>query len=219
MRWISVATAVIWLSKCEAFAEMQNCRWLIHTQSVYHFSWCFWTAQPWNGIMSGDLNQRSDHLVGSQRCVCLVPHDSFITCNWIMGKFGFLMGDVGCFCILYFVKFIGRFLIRIFVFRRQMPWKVSDIFPQILWRVPCLCLYYKIQGGPKGGIQYLYYTIYYILGTAVAQWLRCWSTNRKVAGSIPGGVIAIFHWHNPSDRTMALGSTQPLIEISIRSIS
>jgi len=56
-------------------------------------------------------------------------------------------------------------------------------------------------------------------GTTVAQWLRCCTTNRKVAGSIPAGVIGIFHWHNPSDRTMALGSTQPLTEISTRSIS
>ena len=32
-------------------------------------------------------------------------------------------------------------------------------------------------------------------GTAVAQWLRCCATNRKVAGSIPAGVIGIFHWH------------------------
>jgi len=30
-------------------------------------------------------------------------------------------------------------------------------------------------------------------GTAVAQWLRCCVTNRKVAGSIPDGVIGIFH--------------------------
>jgi hypothetical protein len=37
----------------------------------------------------------------------------------------------------------------------------------------------------------------------VAQWLRHCTTNRKVAGSIPGGVIGFFHWHNPSDRTMA----------------
>jgi len=51
------------------------------------------------------------------------------------------------------------------------------------------------------------------MGTAVAQWLRCCATNRKVAGSIAAGVIGIFHWHNPSDRTMALGSTQPLTEI------
>ena len=29
--------------------------------------------------------------------------------------------------------------------------------------------------------------------TAVAQWLRCCATNRKVAGSIPVGVIGIFH--------------------------
>ena len=28
---------------------------------------------------------------------------------------------------------------------------------------------------------------------AVAQWLRCSATNRKVAGSIPVGVIGIFH--------------------------
>jgi len=30
-------------------------------------------------------------------------------------------------------------------------------------------------------------------GTAVAQWLRCCATNRKVAGSIPSGVIGHFH--------------------------
>jgi len=47
----------------------------------------------------------------------------------------------------------------------------------------------------------------YIAFTAVAQWLRCCATNRKAAGSIPDCVIGIFHWHNPSDRTMALGST------------
>jgi hypothetical protein len=29
----------------------------------------------------------------------------------------------------------------------------------------------------------------------------------------------IFHWHNPSGRTMALGSTQPLTEMSTRNIS
>jgi len=52
--------------------------------------------------------------------------------------------------------------------------------------------------------------------TAVAQWLRRCATNRKVAGSIQRGVIGIFHWHNASDRTMALGSTQPLTEMSTR---
>ena len=58
-----------------------------------------------------------------------------------------------------------------------------------------------------------------ILGTAVAQWLRCCATSPKVAGSIPDIVIGMFHWHNPSDRTLALRSTQPLTEVSTRSIS
>ena len=43
------------------------------------------------------------------------------------------------------------------------------------------------------------------------------ATNRKVAGSIPDGVIGIFHY-NPSDRTMALGSNQHLTEMSTKSI-
>jgi hypothetical protein len=50
-------------------------------------------------------------------------------------------------------------------------------------------------------------------------WLRHRATNRKVAGSIPDGVTAIFHWHNPSGRTMALESTQPLTEMCTRNIS
>ena len=32
----------------------------------------------------------------------------------------------------------------------------------------------------------------YTKGTAVAQWLRCCATNRKVAGSIPDGVMEFF---------------------------
>jgi hypothetical protein len=50
----------------------------------------------------------------------------------------------------------------------------------------------------------------YLRGHAVAQWLRHCATNQKIAGSIPDGVIGIFHWHNPSGSTMALGSTQRL---------
>jgi hypothetical protein len=42
---------------------------------------------------------------------------------------------------------------------------------------------------------------------------------RHVAGSITDGVIGIFHWHNPFGRTMALGSTQPLAEMSTWNIS
>jgi hypothetical protein len=69
--------------------------------------------------------------------------------------------------------------------------------------------------GDRGGT--VVKVLHYKQGTAVAQWLRCHATNRKVAGSIPDGVIGIFH--NPSDRTMALGSTQPLTEMSTRRIS
>ena len=49
--------------------------------------------------------------------------------------------------------------------------------------------------------------------------MRHCATSRKVAGSFPDGVTGIFHWHNPSGRTMALGLTQPLKEMSIRNIS
>jgi hypothetical protein len=50
-------------------------------------------------------------------------------------------------------------------------------------------------------------------------WLRHCATSRKVAGSIPDVVIEIFHWHNSSGRTMALGLIQPLTEMSTRTIS
>jgi hypothetical protein len=55
-------------------------------------------------------------------------------------------------------------------------------------------------------------------GHAVAQLVDC-ATSRKVVGSIPDDFIGIFYWHNPSDRTMALGSTQSLTEISTGNIS
>jgi hypothetical protein len=42
---------------------------------------------------------------------------------------------------------------------------------------------------------------------------------RKVAGSIPDENIGFFNWPNPSSRTMALGSTQALIEMNTRNLS
>jgi len=44
-------------------------------------------------------------------------------------------------------------------------------------------------------------------------------TRLKVVSSIHYGIIGIFHCHNPSYRTMALGLTQPLTEMSARNIS
>jgi hypothetical protein len=43
-----------------------------------------------------------------------------------------------------------------------------------------------------------------------------YATSVKVAGSIPDEVIGLFGWPNPSSRTMALRSTQPLTEMSTR---
>ena len=42
---------------------------------------------------------------------------------------------------------------------------------------------------------------------------------RRSRVRFPYDVIGIFHWHKPSGRTMALGSTQPLTEMSTRNIS
>jgi len=47
----------------------------------------------------------------------------------------------------------------------------------------------------------------YCCGCAVAQLV-------EIVGLIPEGVIGIFHRHNPSGRTMTLGLTQPLTEMS-----
>jgi hypothetical protein len=56
-------------------------------------------------------------------------------------------------------------------------------------------------------------------GTLWRSWLRHCATSLKVAGSISDGVIGIFHWHNPSGRTMVLGSTHPPTEMSTTNIS
>jgi hypothetical protein len=49
-------------------------------------------------------------------------------------------------------------------------------------------------------------------------WLKHYATSWKVASSIPDEVIGIFNWPNPSSRTMALGLTQPLTEMSTRNL-
>jgi hypothetical protein len=49
-------------------------------------------------------------------------------------------------------------------------------------------------------------------------WLRHYATSRKVVRSIPDGVTGFFNVPNPSSRTMAMGSTQPLTEMSTRNL-
>jgi len=53
-----------------------------------------------------------------------------------------------------------------------------------------------------------------IFTSAEARSLRHCATSRKVAES-----IGIFHWNNPSGRTLAVVSTQPLTEMSTKNIS
>ena len=57
----------------------------------------------------------------------------------------------------------------------------SYIFFRLITLLPVCCNTYFMNCG------------FYMVGTAVAQWLRCCATNCKFAGSIPDGVIGIFH--------------------------
>jgi hypothetical protein len=49
-------------------------------------------------------------------------------------------------------------------------------------------------------------------------WLWHYAKSQKVAGSIPDEVTGFFNWPNPSSCSMALGSTQPLTEMSTRNL-
>jgi len=54
-------------------------------------------------------------------------------------------------------------------------------------------------------------------GLGDTRWRIC-ATSLKVVVSIPDDVVGIFHWHNPSRLTMALGLTQPLTKMSTGNI-
>jgi hypothetical protein len=85
---------------------------------------------------------------------------------------------------------------------------------EILW--PYLCSSFCISTNIMYKLQIFIITYVTNWGTRWRNWLRHCATSRKVAGSIPDGVIGIFHWHKPSCHTMALGLTQPLTEMSKR---
>jgi hypothetical protein len=55
-------------------------------------------------------------------------------------------------------------------------------------------------------------------GTRYRSWLRHYATSRKVAGSILVVVTGYFELMYLSRRIMALGSTQPLTEMSARNL-
>ena len=47
-----------------------------------------------------------------------------------------------------------------------------------------------VSDGPNQAVDYY---LCVVLPFIMAQWLRCCATNQKVTGSIPDGVIGIFH--------------------------
>ena len=115
--------------------------------------------------------------------------------------------NLGYLPVLYLSKTIvnvsqhGHFLLR----------GVISTSPSPQVRVPPLVGWLRML------IQYFRsYTPYW--DTRWRSWLRHCVTSRKVAGSIPDGVIGYFRLCNPSGRTMALGLTQPLTEMSTRSV-
>ena len=56
-----------------------------------------------------------------------------------------------------------------------------------------------LHTGPKHVVLY-YISLLIVMGTAVAQWLRCCATNLKVAGSIADDVNGIFEVDSASNR-------------------
>ena len=88
--------------------------------------------------------------------------------------------------------------------------------------IGCLCLppsLYNPQFLGQNILQNIHGYKVKLGGPRWCSWLRHCATSQKVAGSILDGVIGILNWHNPSGRTMALGSTQPLTEMSTGNIS
>ena len=59
----------------------------------------------------------------------------------------------------------------------------------------------------------------FLMGTQWRSWLRDCGARWKATGWVSNVVIGIFHWPYPSGRTMALGSNQPVTEMSTRTIS
>jgi hypothetical protein len=57
-----------------------------------------------------------------------------------------------------------------------------------------------------------------VLRLWIFSWLRHYATSQKVAGSIAAVVIGFLNWPNRSSRSMALGLTQPVIEMSTRNL-
>jgi len=94
--------------------------------------------------------------------------------------------------IALWINSVGKISQR--TFQNYVPWPIS------------LSIYIKKVGYPLSCVKYdrrsdwfvrrqFRVPIFLLMGTAVAQLLRCCAKNRKVAGSTLAGVIGIFYWH------------------------
>ena len=101
-------------------------------------------------------------------------------------------------------------------FSQQIFEKYSNIKLKNIVR---MCAYLKNNSTQQSAASTYMHSTSHARGTRWRIWLRHCATSRKIAGSIPDCVIVIFHWHNPSGRTMALRLTQPLTEMNTRNIS
>jgi len=61
----------------------------------------------------------------------------------------------------------------------------------VMWKPKRICVEHKSYDKEENAVIFRQYFVN--TGSAVAQWLRYCATNRKVTGSIPDGVIEIFH--------------------------
>ena len=125
----------------------------------------------------------------------------------------------------------------------MFSWYVAHVFSKWLWNSPSRPLLLLVS--PLFYIPhalYFYCKVFIIFIIIVALWIlltdcfvnadptyfkgdRCSSVVKVLCYTPEGGWFdpswcqLIFHWHNPSDRTVVLVSTQPLTEMSKRSIS
>ena len=124
------------------------------------------------------------------------------------------------FLIIYNKFFCVVFLLLFFFF-------VVVVFVAFVFKASLKMMQMKASACDSAAYQNLLYVLpsYYTYipstkgDTRWRSWLRHCATSRKVVGSIPDGFIGFFHWRNPSSRTMPLGLTQPLTEMSTKNVS
>ena len=135
----------------------------------------------------------------------------------ILPKSGtFLLGHPVYTFIYYFISVVKLLHVSVtFCDHLQEGWCLRNIF--FVKYVPDNG--HKRRRKQVGGLQRLELYKFKYWGTRCRSWLRYCTTSRRVADSIPDGIIRIFSWRNHSGCTMALGSTQSLTDMSTRNIS